>query len=69
MYYPFPAVCGFAVFADLVLRLTLTSDHPSNVVNKFELHVLNASLIVGRMPLPSLQNSKFVFLSTSNRVM
>jgi len=58
-------VCGFAVFADSVLRLTLTSDHPSNVVNKFQFHVLtNASLIVGRMPLTSLQISKFVFLST-----
>jgi len=30
----------FAVFVDSVLCLTLTSDHPSNVVNKFELHVL-----------------------------
>jgi hypothetical protein len=28
-------ICGFAVFADLVLRLTLTSEHPSHMVNKF----------------------------------
>ena len=61
-YYPFPAICGFAVFADSVLRLTLTSEHPSNVVNKFELHVLtNTSLILGGMTLILLQNSRFVF--------
>jgi len=34
-YYPFPAICGFALFADLVLHLTLTLEHPSHVVNKF----------------------------------
>jgi len=26
-YYPFPAICGFALFADLVFCLTLTSVH------------------------------------------
>ena len=27
-YYPFPLVCGFALFADSVFCLTLTSVHP-----------------------------------------
>ncbi len=49
LYYPkFPGVCGFAVFADLVLCLTLTSEHPQTLVNKFELVVLTCLCNFGR---------------------
>jgi hypothetical protein len=39
-YYPFPAICGFAVFADSVLCLTLSPEHPQIRCINFELPVV-----------------------------
>jgi hypothetical protein len=63
-YYPFPTRCAFALFADLLLRYTLTSGHLQIWSINLDCWYHTCLLKLCETLHNSLRNSKFVFLAT-----